>query len=128
MTCQQYPLKGTSTTLNSTPAPIFNLHNLPANGAFTVQGQLIARSQTSGLEVTYSPTWTGTIINGVITQTGGTGNAAPCDVSPSDGGATQGFAPAGVLAGEGAVSNALSINGTVASVQVTGLSQAITWS
>lgn len=87
-----------STTTDATPTPILVLPQLPQDGAFVFRGTVIARNVTTGAVVGFFPLNSGTIVGGVVTQSGGTGQAPPCKTAPADGGTAQGFAPPGCSA------------------------------
>jgi hypothetical protein len=112
-----------TTTTDNTLTPIMALPVLPANGSFSYKGTVIARNANTGAVVAFFPFNSGTIISGTVTQSGGGGQAAPCKTAPSDGGATQGFAPPGVSsngAGNG-LTVGLALNGNVGELVVTGI-------
>jgi hypothetical protein len=112
-----------TTTTDNTPTPILVLPQLPQNGAFVLSARVIAKNVATGAVVVFCPLNSGTIVNGTITQSGGTPQAAPCKTAPADGGTAQGFAPPGCSTttdGTG-LTVALDDNSRVAELVVTGL-------
>ena len=104
---------------------------LPLNGGFAHRATVIARNTASGAVVDFFALNSGTIVNGVVTQSGGTGQASPCNTAPADGGTAQGFAPPGcsTLTTGAGLTAAFAINGRVAELVVTGLAgTSILWS
>ena len=112
-----------TTTKDATPTPILVLPQLPQDGAFALNAIVIARNTATGAVVGFVSLNSGAIVGGTITQTGGTPQAAPCRTTPADGGTAQGFAPPGcsTKANGAGLTAALTVNGRVAELVVTGL-------
>ena len=107
------------------------LPQLPLNGSFAFRATVIARNTATGAVVDFFSLNGGTIVAGAITQSGGTGQAPPCNTAPADGGTAQGFAPPGcsTLTTGAGLTAAFAVNGRVAELVVTGLAgTSILWS
>ena len=131
MSIQTRHLRGSASTSDASPTPLFTLPALPASGSFMLTGSVNARAVTGGRRTTFYPVNSGRIMAGVITQTAGSAQASPCRTSPADGGIVQSFAPLGcssLSTGLG-LTAALDVTGNMAALMVAGLAEvAITWS